>query len=213
MKKLSKGEITYHLILSEAREVFNAEGINMTLKELSTKMGVTVGKITNHFPTKDHLFVGLSKQYQLDYTELMSSFDWNDEYSMQKLHELTGLIMDLQFRHRCLLLFVCATGMNQHLMIQQIKVTWKENLSGFQDLISALIQFGLLKKEAIEEGNFSVIRFQFINLFTTWLVSLTIYDNDTPYTKTKAVYQKGILYCLYPFFTSKGLTQLSTLAY
>lgn len=211
MKKLSKGEITYNFILTEAGKVFNKEGIDMTLKELSVKMDVTVGRITNHFPTKDHLFAGMSKLYQEEFTALQASYPWKNEYTLAKLYDYIGTIMDLQYKHRSLMLYVNATGINQKVMLNQITATWRENIGGFEQMISLFIQFDILGKEALEKNNFDLIKFQFINLFTTWLVSFTIYDNNLSYKKMKSIYQKGIIYCLYPYLTEKGFLQLSSI--
>jgi AcrR family transcriptional regulator len=211
MKKITKGELTHKFIVIEARKVFNENGIELTLKELSEKMGVTIGKITNHFSTKDHLFAGLSKMYQEEYQTLSSSYSWNNEYTLSKLFDYIGCIMDLQYKHRCLLLYVNATGVNQKVMIKQISATWRENLTGFEQLLSLFVKMDVLKKEVLQPDCFPVVKFQFINLFTTWLVSFTIYDNGKSYKKMMVVYKKGIIYCLYPYLTPKGHLQLSNI--
>ena len=73
MQKLSKGAITRQTLITDARKVLNENGISLTLRELSSKMGVTIGRITNHFPTKDHLFVALSEDYEIQFNQLMKS--------------------------------------------------------------------------------------------------------------------------------------------
>lgn len=211
MKKITKGELTQNFVLNEARRVLNEHGIDLTLKELAEKMEVTIGKITNHFPTKDHLFAGLSKKYQEEYLSLRSSYPWNNEYSLPKLYDYMGTIMDLQYEHRCLLLYVNSTGVNQKVMLKQITASWRENLTGFEEMLSLLVKMELLTGEILKKEFFLIVRFQFINLFTTWLVSFTIYDNNLSYKKMKAIYQKGIIYSLYPYLTQKGHLQFSTI--
>jgi AcrR family transcriptional regulator len=212
MEKQSKGQITQQFILEEARKIYNVDGINLTLRELADKMGVTIGRITNYFPTRDYLFAGMSKVYQEEYELLVSNFNWESKISLNQLYQLNGQIMDLQYKHRCLLLYTCGTSINQKVMISQIGKTWKSNLGGFEKLIVMLIDAGLIKENARDENAFIQLRFQYINLFTTWLVSYTIYDAKQSYKKMKPVYQKGILESLMPYLTSKGLKQFRALS-
>jgi len=211
MGKQSKGELTRQAIVDETRRIFNKEGFAMTLSELASKLDISMGKITHHFPTKDHLFVGLSKAYQEEFNALQSSFSWAEGFSFAKLHELIGLIMDLQYKHRCLMLIACSTGLNQRVMLKQITASWKSDMQGVYALVAALVNAGLLDKDIQAERNLAHFQFQFINLFTTWLVSLTLYDRGKKYGQVKPIYQRGLLMCFYPFLTAKGKKEMTPL--
>jgi AcrR family transcriptional regulator len=204
MAVLTKGKTTRNLILAEARNTFNQFGIQITLAELAEKTSISMSKINNHFPTKDHLFVGLSEQYQQEHQNLKSSFKWDKEITLKNIHQFVGIMMDLQYTYRCLLLYVCAIGPNQKTMLTRVTESWNFDQKGFKDLIVALTHSGLLVPEIVKKPKYETFRFQFINLFTTWLVSFTIYDINLSYEKMKPVYHKGIMMCFYPFLTDKG---------
>jgi AcrR family transcriptional regulator len=208
MQKTTKGALTRQFIVTEARRVFNENGISLTLGELASKMGVTIGRITNHFRTKDHLFIGLSDDYENHFNELMKSFSWNGEVNLTKLAELIKGIMLLQYEHRCLMLFVCATGLNQDLLINQVSARWSHNSSRFSNLITGLVVSKIMEKRVLEKENLEVLKFQHINLLTTWLVSNTIYDKHHSLNKNMNKYLKGILLTFHPHLTTKGKNEL-----
>lgn len=210
MDKPSKGEATRQNIVEETRKLFNKEGFAMTLSELASKLNISTGKITNHFPTKDHLYVALSKAYHEEFSALQSSFSWEAGFSINRLNDLIGLIMDLQHKYRCLMLIACSTGLNQRVMLKQVTASWRNDKEGARVLVSSLVGAGLLDKSIETEYNFASFQFQFINLFTTWLVSFTLYDRDKKYSLMKPVYQRGLLMCLYPYLTAKGRKQLQS---
>jgi AcrR family transcriptional regulator len=208
MKKINKGAITRQFLIAEARRVFNENGITLTLAELASKMGVTIARITNHFRTKDQLIVALSDDYEQQYGELHKSFSKEGRVSLIQLAELMEKVMQLQYEHRCLMLFVCATGISQDEVYRQISAKWNSNLQRFKYRIVSLVEGGILDQSALVSENLEILRFQYINLFTTWLVSQTLYDIDRPLHKSKKIYIKGILYTFYPYLTRKGKTEL-----
>jgi hypothetical protein len=74
-----------------------------------------------------------------------------------------------------------------------------------------LVNNGLVQPEILEEPNFEIFTFQFVSIFTTWVISLEIYHSDRPYNEIKTIYLKGILNCFYPYLTKKGMQQISLL--
>jgi AcrR family transcriptional regulator len=208
MEKIKKGALTRQFIVTDARKVFNENGISLTLGDLASKMGVTIGRITNHFRTKDHLVVGLSDDYENKFNELIASFSPDGEVNLAGLADSMEKVMRLQYEYRCLMLFVCATGLGQDLMIRQISAKWNKNLDRFKDQILGMVKAGILVRTVLEPENFEILKFQYINLLTTWLVSQTLYDRNKPLSKTRKNYIKGILLTFYPHLTRKGKTEL-----
>jgi hypothetical protein len=71
-----------------------------------------------------------------------------------------------------------------------------------------MVQASILHEDILQKDNFETIQFQLVNLFTTWLLSLSLYDTQSGYNKMKPVYLKGIIYIFRPYFTKKALGQL-----
>lgn len=211
MVKKSKGLATKENIIAGAREVFNSRGTDITLKELSQAMDMPISRITNHFPTKDDLFIALSEEYEDRFTQIRSSVTITSEFNLVVLRDLLSIIMDLQYEYRCLMLYACATGLNQEKMKSQITAKWKHNLSGFTGMIQGLVALNILTPKAMEEEHFQIIKFQHINLLTTWLVSYTLYDYEHDLATKKATYLRAIFLGFKPYLTTKGKNQLASI--
>lgn len=208
MQKLSKGAITRQTLITDARKVLNENGISLTLRELSSKMGVTIGRITNHFPTKEHLFIALSEDYETHFTQLMKSSAVQRVPSLTQLIQSTLKVMDLQYEYRCLFKFIYSAGLNQHIILNQVSAKWTKNLSNFTLMISGLVEAKILDRSILNKANYERFKFQHINLLTTWLVSHSIYDRTLPLAHCKEVYAKGVMMTFHPFLTKKGKTEL-----
>jgi hypothetical protein len=157
------------------------------------------------------LFIALSEDYELQFAQLMTSRTQQGENSLTRLTQSALKVMDLQFEYRCLFMFIYSAGHNQHSILNQVSAKWIHNLSGFTSMISSLIKAKILNKSILEKENFEIFKFQYINLFTTWLVSHSIYDGTLPLALCKEVYAKGVLMAFYPFVTVKGKAELRKL--
>jgi AcrR family transcriptional regulator len=211
MANYKKGIETRSSILNEARKVFNEEGIRLTLDQLAGKLSITKGRITNYFPNKDHIFVALSQDYDNSFIQLLSGFNLKGEMTFQQLAFVYSAIMDLQYEFRSAIVFVATTSSAQIEMHSQITSSYKINNEQMESSIRVLVDNGLVQPEILEEPNFEIFRFQIVNLFTTWIISLEIYYSGRPYNEMKPIYLKGILNCFYPYLTKKGMQQMSLL--
>lgn len=211
MQKLTKGALTRQALITDARKVLNENGISLTLRELSFKMGVTIGRITNHFPTKDHLFIALSEDYEIQFAQLFNARAQQGDYSLTRLIQSGMKVMDLQFEYRCLFMFIYSAGLNQNIILNQVTAKWIHNLSNFTSMISSLVKLKILDKSILKKSNYEIFKFQHINLYTTWLVSYAIYDRALPLPYSKEVYAKGMMMTFYPFLTAKGKAELAKL--
>jgi AcrR family transcriptional regulator len=206
--KLNKGELTKQSLLIGARTVFNQHGLLLTLNELAKRLNVSVSKISNHFPTKEHLFVEMSKEYDRELDVLMQKFDWQDKVDFQKLYELIGQIMTFQENYRSLLIYACSAGLNKNIFSHQVTESWNKRLKGLDELFELLVGAGLLQKDLLEKNKNEILRIHFVNLLTTWLVSYTLYEKGKPVKATKVLYQKTVLHCFADFSTVKGKSQI-----
>jgi AcrR family transcriptional regulator len=210
-KKLTKGEKTRETILNEARRVFNEEGIFLTLSAISKKIGITSGGITNHFPTKEHLFVGLSEQYENELNELTSKFQFGPDLDFGKLTAFLSEVMDIQYNHRSVILFFSVMHQSQTVMMGQLLKTWLNRQDRLVRLANTLVSIGLLKENILEPKEFAVFRFQYVNLFTTWMVSYSLYDSEASYESMKPIYLEGVLRVFENYLTEKGRAQMSAI--
>ncbi|MFD2200758.1 TetR/AcrR family transcriptional regulator [Shivajiella indica] len=210
-KKLTKGERTRESILNEARRVFNEEGFFLTLSAISKKIGITSGGITNHFPTKEHLIVGLAEQYELEIEQLTSTLDYGSGLDFKKIVTFYGRIMDIQFKHRSVILYFSAAHQSQTVLFSQVTKTWVYRQSRLELMANAFVKAGLVDSNILDPQEFPIFRFQWINLFTTWLVSYSLYDSGKEYEEMKPIYLSGILRVFDKYLTEKGRAQMSAI--
>ena len=209
MANYKKGiEMRQHII-REARKVYNEEGLHLTLDQLAGKLNLTKGRITNYFPTKDALFVALSQDYDIRFQELMVQFGEEMKVSFEWLVKVFSAVMDLQYEYRSAIIFVATTSSSQIEMHHQITKSYKANSKQVGQSVERLLKAGLVKPVILDPKVFDVFCFQYVNLFTTWVISLEIYHNTSSYKKMKPVYLKGILGCFYPYLTTKGRNQMN----
>jgi AcrR family transcriptional regulator len=212
-RKVTKGKKTKESILDEARKIFNEEGIFLTLSAISKKIGITSGGITNHFPTKEHLFVGLSEQYENELNELTSGFQFGSELDFSKLTAFFSKVMDIQYKHRSVILFFSVMHQSQTVMMGQLLKTWLHRQTRLENLANTLVSIGLLEKSILEPKEFAVFRFQYVNLFTTWMVSYSLYDSGKSFESMKPIYLEGIFRVFEEYLTEFGKEQFSSLQF
>jgi AcrR family transcriptional regulator len=210
-EKKTKGNKTRENILFESRKIFNEEGIFLTLSELSKLIGITVGGITNHFPTKEYLFVGLSEQYENELNELTARFQFGPDLDFRQLTSFFSEVMDIQYKHRSVILFFSVMHQSQTVMMVQMLKTWLNRQARLELLANTLVSIGLLHEKILEPKEFAVFRFQYVNLFTTWMMSYSLYDSGKSYESMKPTYLNGIFRVFEKYLTEKGKSQLEVL--
>lgn len=210
-QKKSKGKKTKENILFEARKIFNEEGIFLTLSELSKLIGMTIGGITNHFPTKEYLFVGLSEQYEIELNDFTARFQLGPDLDFQRLTMFFSEVMDIQYKHRSVILFFSVMHQSQTLMMAQVMKTWVNRQSRLEGLANLLVNSGLLNSTILEPKEFVIFRFQYVNLFTTWMMSYSLYDSEKSFESMKPIYMSGIMRAFEKHLTETGKSQLEAL--
>lgn len=204
MTSYKKGIEARTFIINRACEVYNEEGLGMTLDQLAKRLNITKGRITNYFPTKDQLFIAISQEYEAGFAAILQQSPSTQMVSMENLVARMGKIMDLQYQFRSAILFNAVTSQVQKDMMGHIASSFKNNRISIKASLERLIGAKLLKETVLEPGNFDIFLFKFTNLFTTWVINLNIYDQDRGYEKSKPIYLAGILSCYEPYFTAKG---------
>ena len=198
----SKGEL-----LEQARVLLNEEGLGITLAELARKMNMTQGKITYHFPTKDHLFVALAQRYE-DIQMSLRSAQVPGVFGLDVFCLRAAEAMDVQYDYRCVIRYIATSVRAQSELFEHSLSFYTKNREIISRVMKALIEVKSISPKILDPGIYEIVLFQFTSLFTTWVINLEIYDTDKTYQEMKPVYLKGIFACLAPFATRKGKTEL-----
>jgi AcrR family transcriptional regulator len=187
----------------------NMHGSHITLRELAALMEVKVSSITNHFSTKEQLFVDISRDYDLQFNALISDARWQQPLTLRLLAEQFSAIMDLQYAYRSAILGITQAIGNENALMKQVLSSYRENRKGVRIFMEQMARQGMIDPAILEPELFETVQFQLVNLFTTWLLSLSLYDNRAGYRKMKPLYLKGIVYLLRPYLTPAMLDSLA----
>ncbi|MDX2133453.1 MAG: TetR family transcriptional regulator [Saprospiraceae bacterium] len=211
INKTKKGRKTQEDIIAHAKAVFNRKGISITLNELADELGQGLSYITNHFRTKDHLFVAIAQAYEGQLAGLLMTYYAEPDISFLKIARLFSDIMDQQFEHRCAIIAILVATNNQKELFKQVTESYASNRSGIRRFAESLVAAGYLQPEILEDNAFEVFNFQFVNLFTTWMVNLELYDPGKGYACMKPIYLKGIFNTFNAYLTTTGKADFEAL--
>lgn len=209
MNAYSKGILSREKLILESRDKFNELGLNLTLNNLAKCLKITLGKLTYHFPTKDHLFVAIAEDYEIKLNELRSNFNY-ESFSLKMLYDIANVIMDLQYEYRCAMRYIASASNNQSELFIHLNENYKNSKNRIQSTLETLVSVGELNVTILEEQNNKVLFFCFTNLFTFWPINLEIYDTDSSYEQMKVIYLKGIFSTFFPYLTPKGYEVLKS---
>jgi AcrR family transcriptional regulator len=208
-KKLPKGELTRKHILDTARKAFNEKGVNITLDTLAKELSIPKGRITNHFATKDKLFLAILDDYEQGLANLRTKL--KDLYECRKLSDIITIIsevMNLQFEFRCGILFLAVLSPGQEEFRTKTRETRSMNDKVVRHRMGNMVKHGLVDARVLEEEQFQLFLFIYFNTLSQWVIYYDMYDHDKDFKKMKPVYIKSIMEHVYaPYLTAKGRKQ------
>jgi AcrR family transcriptional regulator len=204
MGQYQKGEMSRAGILDEARKLLNEKGISVGVELIARELGLSRGRITHFFPTKDSLMVSIMRDYEHRLGELLHQFDWNKGSEFDQLFSVLDIILDLQYEYRCAFFFLTSTGKNQPEISDHIEASFFNRVDGIHMRIKMMVEAKLLDARILEKDRLDIFIFQYINILTTWVISQEIYYRHSGFKKMKPVYIMGAIELFLPYLTTKG---------
>lgn len=210
---LPKGAHTRQTIIQEARDILNLAGINITIDVIAREMGVSKSRISNHFPTKDSLFIAILAEYEKELAKCVEKLKEEGFYEhLQGYLDGLSQIMDIQYKYRCGFIYLNVLSPSQHELKAHIESNYTRTIAAVKQRIVFLCDLGILNASILESSNWASFLFVYVNLLTQWVVHLYMYDSAKSYDENKKVYIMGIVRHLYlPYLTEKGKSQLAAL--
>lgn len=210
--KYTKGKETRKSIIERARELFNEKGILLTIDQLAREMELPKSRVTNHFSTKDSLFLAILDEYEQELYTYLSKTQMNpSKVSFTDLAAMLAGVMDIQYKYRCGMAYSAITSPSQQDLSLHIQTNYKKNVLGIRNRVGLFVKAGLLKKELLEDKTFNAFAFQYTTLLTTWVITIDMYFRNEGYPVMKSIFLKGILGCYQPFLTKKGQKDFSAM--
>jgi AcrR family transcriptional regulator len=213
--KSIKGEQTRLKLLEEARVFFNREGIWMTLEKVAQGIGVNKSLISNHFSTKERLFIAIFQQYELELGAfVMSQMEVRGQDPFAALFQLLRGVMDIQFKYRCGMQYLNQLHATQAEMREQLEVNYARNKQTIRLRVEHMVAEGLVRPSVLEPINWDAFLFVYVNLLTHWVIHKEIYDSSKSLEEVKSVYLRGFfLHTFGPYLTEQGEGMLLNLKF
>lgn len=213
MVTISKGEATRKSIVEKARTIFNEKGIGITLEMIAAEIGMSKSRISNHFPTKDGLFIAILREYEVELAEVAGKqYARGFQESLQSFADGLSEIMDVQFKYRCGIIYLNMLSPSQHELKMHIRENYARNLQSIRTRMQRMAELGIIDPAVFAEENWQGFVFVYVNLLTQWVIHYDMYDSDLSYQQAKSKYLHGIIHHIYPpYLTAAGKRALEQL--
>ncbi|MBX7041744.1 MAG: TetR/AcrR family transcriptional regulator [Ignavibacteria bacterium] len=206
-----KGQSTRDTIVDRARQIFNEKGLNITLEKIAAEMGLTKSRITNHFSTKETLFLAILHAYEEKFAQLAAEISLENSLELADLAKSLSAIMDVQYDFRCGIAYLAMVTQSNSELHTHIGESYKRNIRNIQKRTERMVDAGILNPEILSKSNFETFVFQYTNILTTWVINLELYNAESGYAKMKPVYLDGALSCFKPYLSKRGEKQFSAI--
>ncbi|QKJ64149.1 TetR/AcrR family transcriptional regulator [Flavobacterium sp. M31R6] len=201
-------------VVDNCIKVFNEEGLDLTLNEIAKHLQVSRGKINYYFQTKEELLIAIAKEYEKALVLIQAEHVFNDKDDfIFQMFQLYSKIMDNQYKFRCAIIYTTGTSNSRKDMVRQINSSYKNSKERILVMTQNLVQMGLLKETVLDPPVFDVFNYQFVNLFTTWVIQLEIYDKTEGYDQMKPIYLQGIANCYWIYATEVGRNSIDKIPF
>lgn len=211
--KNQKGKQTRMAILEQARVIYNKKGIYLTLDKLASAIKIPKARITNHFSTKDKLFLAILAEYEDILGRVME--ENKALYESPQLADqvaILGKIMDIQYEYRSAILYLTVFAQGQDELRAHVKQTFQRNRLAIRKRLERLVNEKVIRPQILEPPSLESFMFIYVNTVTQWITYFDMYDGGKQIEKAKKVYLKSIMEHVYgPYLTSKGKKQLANI--
>jgi len=202
--KVKKGVRSRQWIVEQSVHVFNTFGIDITLNQLSDHLEISRGRISHFFATRDALFVAISEAYQANLNQIRNDFLMEKpQYNLSDIEIFFSRIMDNQYHYRCATLYTAGAGNSKNELNIHIIESYRNHKAYIRRLAENFVKCQSLKEEILHDSNYSIFEFQFVNLFTSWVISKEIYYSDQPYSEVKPLFLKGLFRLFDPYLVKE----------
>jgi AcrR family transcriptional regulator len=204
MANYKKGIDSRFTIINDACMLLNEKGLSLSMDVIAKELGLSRGRITHFFPTKDSLMLALMQRYEYRLNEILHDFAWASEPTFDQSFEVLELILDLQYDFRCAIAYLAVTGKSQPELHQHIESSFFNRIEGIRLRLQMMVASKMLTEQILEPDSFKVYSFQYTNLLTTWVLSQELYYSRHAYKLMKPVYIKAAMILFEPYLTTAG---------
>ena len=211
MKHPSKGEKTKSEILERVNTLFNEQGVNRTISEIASHIGMGKSRITNYFPRKELLIISLLRRHEQELALLVSKHQPDQKsFDLRNYVSFLSEVMELMFCHRGVIAYVMINPTMDEDIHKHIQINFARNKMRIRKRLENFEKNGLIRPTLLESEAFESYFFQYVCMSSNWIISHNLLDPDKTLEEVKTRYLRSILCCLQPYLTEKGEEKLKT---
>ncbi|MHA8088520.1 TetR/AcrR family transcriptional regulator [Aquirufa sp. Wall-65K1] len=206
-----KGERSRENIILVASEVLNTYGSAITIDEIARYTEISKSKITNHFSTKEALFIAIADLYIHELQQYFDTIQFSDFFNWKEYIGMLSDIMDIQFKYRNSIICIWTASFKDENFMVELKESFKLRKKRMIWLFEKLVKEGYLHDSVFEEKNFEIFYHQHAILGVHWLNTYLLFDFQKSYQEVKPTYLAGTIEIYKPYLTAKGLSEFEAL--
>jgi AcrR family transcriptional regulator len=198
---------TKERILDSALSLFNSENIDhVTIRDVAKKAGISHGNLCYHFPNIESLVENLYKRLVMEMDEQFREMT-GQEISFAILHASSAATFRKMYAYKFLMLDFVRVMRKSKRIRQHYQQLYRSRKDQFRMIIAWMHKETYLKPESYA-GQYEKVIEQLFIIGDFWIASAEIlYEGKE---KDKIAYYADIVnQVLVPYFTDKGLQELS----
>lgn len=192
---------TKEKILETALEMFNRQGITISLRQIAAEAGISHGNLMYHFKTRQEIISQLHAKILQEAIEANQKLR-SGAYLLEDFYQTTFQGFKILYKYRFFMIHL-------HEIVQEDPLLHKEFIrieairsEMYLHLIHRFIDKGLMRNEEYTgEYDSLIIRIRIFSDF--WISASRIYDKETV-SKRLEKNTRLLMDMLYPYFTGKG---------
>jgi AcrR family transcriptional regulator len=206
---MNKGLETRMAILDASRDLFNRMGCELTIAQIATEIGHGKSKVSNHFPRKNELIFAILETYEEQLGQFINEFaELEDRYTFLNHARLLDKLMDLMFEYRGVIAYSLTAPKKDRAMMMAVRGRYATNRERLKSRLQKMVQRRILNPAILEAASFQRFEVQYMNLLTTWFITLELYYGSENYSDLKTDYIKSVLNSYSPHLTRQGKDEL-----
>jgi AcrR family transcriptional regulator len=205
----AKGLSTREEILEGALPILNERGMETTFEELVVALGVSKGRITHHFPTKDALVQALSDRCgeALDEAGRLPEGPW----TLSDVADSFRRSLDVIHTYRVIYVASMTATTPGSMLHEKARETFTYRMAAVRPFLQVLVQLGILDRNILDQRHFDAASAALVMSFIAWPIYRQNATAHLSLSFSRSVALRSCMITLMPYLTEDGRVEFDAL--
>jgi AcrR family transcriptional regulator len=198
----AKGISTREEILDRALPILNERGLETTYDELVLALGVSKGRITHHFPTKETLVQALSDRCgeALDEAGRLPEGPW----TLSDVADSFRRSLDVIHTYRVIYIASMTATTPGSMLHEKARMTFAHRMSSVRPFLQVLVQLGILEENILDQRHCDAATAALVMSFIAWPIYRQNAVAHLSQSFSRSVALRSCMLTLMPYLTEKA---------